>query len=81
MTGGYSAGREQEPANQPGLGSVPARQPRSNNKGAYFNGITLATAAAAAAKTELAVGCWCVLVWTLGDRAVTKSVMHLESRL
>lgn len=54
MTGGYSAGREQVAANQPSLCSVPARQPRSNNKGAYFNGITLATAAAA--KTEPAVG-------------------------
>lgn len=79
MTGGYSAGIEQEPASQPGLRSVPARQPRSNNKGAYFNGITLATAAAV--KTDLAVGYWCVLVWTLDDQALTKSVMHLESRL
>lgn len=39
--------------------------PRSNNKVAYFSGITLATTAA---KTELAVGQGCVLIRTLHNQ-------------
>ena len=73
MTGGSSAGNDQEPTKPPSHCFLPARQPESNNKVIYFNGITLATAAATL-KLALTGGYSCVNMWTLNDPYLTKSV-------
>lgn len=65
----------QVPASRPSLCSVPARQPRSNKKVAYFNRISLATETAA--KIEVAASL-CVLAWMFDVQALSKSAIHLE---
>lgn len=60
--------QQQEPTQHASQCFMPARQPESDNKVAYFNGKTLVTTAAAPQN-------WC---WILKDRGLTKSLMHVE---